>query len=78
MLEDADSHSAVIRACIAMAYPVHRFNRRRARVESGHEGSLSEVVPANKTKRTWMRSMVHFAIDPSNSMLPTASYSDFY
>ncbi|KAK9771651.1 putative Protein kinase domain-containing protein [Seiridium cardinale] len=54
----------LIRACIAMAYPVHKFHPRRK--DATVTGALSESIPANHNKREWIRPMVHFAIDPTN------------
>ncbi|KAF7536522.1 hypothetical protein G7054_g4505 [Neopestalotiopsis clavispora] len=57
----------LIRACIAMAYPVHRHNRKRNNAK--FTGALSEMVPGKAVRRKKIRPFVHFAIEPKNVLI---------
>ncbi|KAI4595748.1 hypothetical protein KJ359_006739 [Pestalotiopsis sp. 9143b] len=57
----------LIRACIAMAYPVHTHNKKRK--DPKITGALSEMVPGNPVIRKKIRPMVHFAIEPRNVLV---------
>ncbi|KAI1868907.1 hypothetical protein JX265_006886 [Neoarthrinium moseri] len=56
----------LIRSCIALAYPVHKFHPDRK--NSAIKGDLTEVIPAGHRQR-WIRRLVHFDIDPQNILI---------